>query len=990
MISSSLAKPPTVYPTTVGWGEVFSRIVSWILPVTFFLVTVSFYLKTYDSAQIKITLTQIGCGTVAFFWALQLLFEKRWPFTKKDLPIVAPFLAILTSGVVSYLQSSFREGSLDEFSRRVFYSLMALVVISDFRGLDRQRRLLRWMVAAFGVTVFYGFVQYFDNRLFPPGMGGVGLDPFIWRQAFSQRVFSSFGNPNFYGNFLVIITPILLTLYFRSGGPLLRPFTALLLFIPLVVLTDKMFINQYGGITALNQNWVALGLFCCFCLVGVLVWWKSPSVVTSGLFVFFTATFINIYATATKGAWVGFVGTLVAFSILVGLFLVGKRARRLTYTLLAIAAIVGTTGFFVVKRFALKQRQSVDFRVFTWIGTWDMIRQQPVLGTGIGSFKWAYPAYRRPEIILLEGRSNTETDHAENEYLEIWFDEGLVGFGIFLWLFVSVSALGLRAMNRLTRDGPRPPPAHAFDDRVYKIIAFLGAWWGALLHWTMDVSVRFVSSGIFSLVLPAVIVGIVRNDPTPEQQDKPAPVDTWIRLGTALGGVLFFSWAHIPVAHALLAGSLLIVIGELMEHRLTSDTPTWQAGPFLVAGGMCAAAQILSMIDPTRDAGVFHFIRLILSIAFFLIGWGIRSSGRSLFPAIEWTRVTNQKVTVFQWAGAAGLSVCFVYGMMVWRGYFIGDIYHNVAIFFSKQSVWTNSPEFDARVQSPEFPLEMRKAYEKVGGALDHYEKTALLNPAFPMSRYFVGNVYNDWGSNFSERAKEALGKRDIEVAEKLRDKAEEYWSKSLAAYDKVKAFAPNYVQTHHQVGLIYTKKGDLETLWGNKDKAAEHWDKALENFRLYQQLDPVFPANYYRISYVHFMRGELDKAEEAYWGALRYNSANVVGRIYHNRNAETYGNLGRLYYIQLVNRFPTPTRAMLSDPLFLKSIEYYEKAMEAARLSGQEAEVGFEPTKALAVLYSRAGNETLSRTLWNKLREWNPQDPDVRRVFAPPSPANP
>ncbi|MBK9058086.1 MAG: O-antigen ligase family protein [Elusimicrobia bacterium] len=457
MISSSLAKPPTVYPTTVGWGEVFSRIVSWILPVTFFLVTVSFYLKTYDSAQIKITLTQIGCGAVAFFWALQLLFEKRWPFTKKDLPIVAPFLAILTSGVVSYLQSSFREGSLDEFSRRVFYSLMALVVISDFRGLDRQRRLLRWMVAAFGVTVFYGFVQYFDNRLFPPGMGGVGLDPFIWRQAFSQRVFSSFGNPNFYGNFLVIITPILLTLYFRSGGPLLRPFTALLLFIPLVVLTDKMFINQYGGITALNQNWVALGLFCCFCLVGVLVWWKSPSVVTSGLFVFFTATFINIYATATKGAWVGFVGTLVAFSILVGLFLVGKRARRLTYTLLAIAAIVGTTGFFVVKRFALKQRQSVDFRVFTWIGTWDMIRQQPVLGTGIGSFKWAYPAYRRPEIILLEGRSNTETDHAENEYLEIWFDEGLVGFGIFLWLFVSVSALGLRAMNRLTRDGPRPP-----------------------------------------------------------------------------------------------------------------------------------------------------------------------------------------------------------------------------------------------------------------------------------------------------------------------------------------------------------------------------------------------------------------------------------------------------------------------------------------------------------------------------------------------------
>ena len=42
-----------------------------------------------------------------------------------------------------------------------------------------------------------------------------------------------------------------------------------------------------------------------------------------------------------------------------------------------------------------------------------MIRQQPLLGAGIGLIQMGLPAYRRPEIILLEGRSNTETDHAE-------------------------------------------------------------------------------------------------------------------------------------------------------------------------------------------------------------------------------------------------------------------------------------------------------------------------------------------------------------------------------------------------------------------------------------------------------------------------------------------------------------------------------------------------------------------------------------------------
>jgi hypothetical protein len=184
-----------------GLADLFSRLVAFSLPITYFLVTVSFYLRTYDSAQIKITFAQIGCSLVALFWFLQLVFEKRWPFERKDWPLVAPFLAVLASGTVSYLQSSFPGGSLDEFQRRVLYVLMALVVISEFRGQDRQRRLFRWLLASFAVTVFYGFVQYFDGRLFPPGAGSVGLDPFVWRQAFSWRVFSSFGNPNFYGNF---------------------------------------------------------------------------------------------------------------------------------------------------------------------------------------------------------------------------------------------------------------------------------------------------------------------------------------------------------------------------------------------------------------------------------------------------------------------------------------------------------------------------------------------------------------------------------------------------------------------------------------------------------------------------------------------------------------------------------------------------------------------------------------------------------------------
>jgi hypothetical protein len=65
-----------------GLADLFSRLVAFSLPITYFLVTVSFYLRTYDSAQIKITFAQIGCSLVALFWFLQLVFEKRWPFER--------------------------------------------------------------------------------------------------------------------------------------------------------------------------------------------------------------------------------------------------------------------------------------------------------------------------------------------------------------------------------------------------------------------------------------------------------------------------------------------------------------------------------------------------------------------------------------------------------------------------------------------------------------------------------------------------------------------------------------------------------------------------------------------------------------------------------------------------------------------------------------------------------------------------------------------
>lgn len=914
-------------------ADVLSRLVGYGLPVVYFLVTVSFYLRTYDSAQIKITLTQIGCSLIILLWLSQLILERRWPYKKDDLLLMAPFLAYLASGVISYAQASFHEGSLDEFMRRVLYSFMGLVVLAEFRSWERHRRLLRWLMAAFGVVVFYGLVQFFDTRLFPAGPGQ-GIDPFVWRFAFGLRPFSSFGNPNFYGNFLVLITPIILAIYLRSGGQIFRPYLAIIPLVGLVIAMDKLFVGKFGGVDASSQVLMIIVLSVSAFLVLGLAFWNMPSAAGIGMLLFWGALFINLYATETKGAWMGFVAAFAATSILVGLFFTTKEQKPLVKVLFLAVLVMVLLGGSAVYYYAQKRKQSVGFRQFTWIATWEMIRTQPFFGAGIGTFKWAYPAFRRPEIIQIEGKSNTETDHSEDEYLEVWHDEGALGLGIFLWLILTVSVLGVKALSQLTRERAQGPPGQLHGERAFMLLAFLGAWWGGLIHWFVDVSVRFVSSGVYSVLLPAIVVSLVRYQEIPERQDPPAPYSWKIRLG------FIFFWFVVFV----------------------SLTRPWR------------------FTQPNEQFGSYFWI-LMNCVVIWALGeafeWRL-SSPAAASPAPPALPAEPAWKNGARWGAIGLLALIWFSAYRLYRGYFIADVNHNIAIFFSKQGVWSKSSDYDAQVAG--FPPDMQMEYKEIGGALEHYELVMRLRPDFPMARYFIGNVYNDWGSTVFGQADAARQRGDMAQAQTLRDKAEAMWMKGLDTYDKVKAFAPNYVQTHHQVGLIYLKLGDMERVMGSPAKWQEYWDLALKNFALYRNLDPVFPPNYYRIAYIHFTRGDVPAAEKAYLDALTYS-----GERFPDRSAETYINLGKLLYYDLANRYPANAAADANDPAVSRAVKYFESAITMAQILGSDGDRWvFEGKKGLALIYSRANMRPQAERFWNEVRNMNPNDPDVQRVFQP------
>ncbi|HVE12316.1 MAG TPA: hypothetical protein VNI01_02875, partial [Elusimicrobiota bacterium] len=176
-----------------------------------------------------------------------------------------------------------------------------------------------------------------------------------------------------------------------------------------------------------------------------------------------------------------------------------------------------------------------------------------------------------------------------------------------------------------------------------------------------------------------------------------------------------------------------------------------------------------------------------------------------------------------------------VVGLMVWPldlswGFFRADIHHNMAIFFSKSQNWDE--------------------------ALKNYLKVGKLNPAYVMSYYFKGNVFLD-----RFEMTKVYNPKWGDPPEVARDD----YDRALEAYDQVRANAPNYVQMHHQVGILHMKRADWERAHGNAAEADRHLDLALESLRKYHALDPVFAPNYFRMGQVHMLRHQFDKAIEVY-----------------------------------------------------------------------------------------------------------------------------
>ncbi|MEK7388703.1 MAG: O-antigen ligase family protein [Elusimicrobiota bacterium] len=830
-------------------------VVAW-LPMLYLLISSLFFLRTYDSAQVKITMMQMGGVGLLTMWLARLALAGRHALNKDDLVCLAPFLAYLGWGIFSYMKAPYHMSSTDFFLRHMFYMTVSLIVIYELDE-DAVRRLFKMLIWTAWIAIGYGTLQFIDNSAFPRGIGK-GIDPFVWRGAFSDRVFSTYGNPNFYGDFLVIMFPIILMEWFKT------------------------------------RRWSHIVLMAMLLL--------------------------NLIKTGTKGAWLGFAMVCAIFGAIALIFFSEQTKPYRKQILGVVGALV--FGFVGYTAKDLSSRVvSINFRLFTWEATWEMIRTQPWTGTGIGSFPPIYPAFRRPSIFHIEGKHNTETDHSENEYLEQLFDNGILGFGIFIWLILSTLVVGFRSLGQLTttamlKDG-RPPP------RAFDLIGVIVSFMGMLGHNNFDVSMRFVSSGVYLGLLSGLIVNVARGRALYELHERSASDETGTSVWTTLGEMLIWP-------------ARLAAVGGILYLAFFKDWAQFRNIPF---GGMFGEfARIQGPLARTPNGGeVLQWWAAWLTFAGCMLWLGWKKARLCLM---------SQNPVV------PALILVMLAPLYQFWGYFKADIHHNIAIYFSKERQWEP--------------------------AVANYLLVHKLNPDFVMAKYFLGNVFND-RFNMAKTYAPNWGDTD--------NVARDDFERALYWYDQVRRLAPNYVQMHHQIGNLHLRRAQWATDNGRPEEAAKYLDMALTRFKLYHQLDPVFAANYYRMAQIYMIRKQFDKAVETYkelidapgclvspsllskpslrTTILSYQHYETVGGTWTHRHigalmpresAEAYTSLANaLFMAERYDEAEVAYRTALSyDQTFemaKKNLEVtYQKLQSSGRIRPLKAEVGAKPTPGVPV----------------------------------------
>ena len=212
----------------------------------------------------------------------------------------------------------------------------------------------------------------------------LGLDRTDWNTQFERRAFATLGNPDYLGGYLAGLLPLSFVLTLRAQGQ--------------------------------KAAWL---------------WLNITLILTAGLF----ATRVR---GAEAAALAGFLFVAAALATAWGRELARRNKLFLKVTL---ALVLGFGGLWAALHWQSfgRSQASVQQRLFTYQVAWEMVKDHPLFGIGLGQLGIQIPRYQAKPWAPADYPNHpyTYTEHVHNEFLQFWVEGGLVGLLLFFGVLTA-------------------------------------------------------------------------------------------------------------------------------------------------------------------------------------------------------------------------------------------------------------------------------------------------------------------------------------------------------------------------------------------------------------------------------------------------------------------------------------------------------------------------------------------------------------------------
>lgn len=370
-------------------------------------------------------------------WISKMCIEKHIKIRRSALDI--PILLFLGSQLLSTLFSIDPHTSLWGYYSRFnggFLSLLSYAFLYfAFITVIEKKDVMKYIYSGIGAAVFvalWGLPSHFGYDPTCLMFRGT-FDVSCWTFAFQPmvRIFSTLGQPDWLAAYLILMIPftVSLGLIFWKAKNKFLAFTFLLF--SALFFVDLLYTKARSGFVGFL---VSMGVF--FLLYAALSWRsfakhsllkaaKTHSFFLLTLFVFAVFTFLigSPLSQLDKFSLSGVQSLLSA-----------QKTVEKALTAQEKGAATTTAAGIPVQEFG--GTDSGKIRLFVWKGALDIFLHNPLLGTGVETFGYAYYQFR-PAGHNLTSEWDYLYNKAHNEYLNYLATTGIVGFGTYMFLILA-------------------------------------------------------------------------------------------------------------------------------------------------------------------------------------------------------------------------------------------------------------------------------------------------------------------------------------------------------------------------------------------------------------------------------------------------------------------------------------------------------------------------------------------------------------------------